>query len=211
MVVGRKFVARVRSINRFQFLVNIQILISKYSRYFANVCILNVEIFASTLALTSELCNASSGICYHQQRLAMCKKSTGWLFQPTRPHVLELTVADRTDGPDVRLPSFSGCPRLSRYSLSCLSLHRTAKEETSCGSGSIFRVRRCNKKQSSQRGVDIADGTDGHVAFVESTIASQPYCTTPRPFLYLFLRRLRFRFIVTTRPNGICISKFVNC
>jgi len=137
--------------------------------------------------------------------------STGWLFQPTRPHVLELTVADRTDGPDVRLPSFSGCPRLSRYSLSCLSLHRTTKEETSCGSGSIFRVRRCNKKQSSQRGVDIADGTDGHVAFVESTIASQPYCTTPRPFLYLFLRRLRFRFIVTTRPNGICISKFVNC
>lgn len=83
----------------------------------------------------------------------MCKKSTGWLFQPLRPRVHERTAVDRTDGPDAKLPSFSGRPRLAGFSLSRPSL-RLTKEETSCGSGSIFRVRRCNKKQSSQRGVD---------------------------------------------------------
>lgn len=83
----------------------------------------------------------------------MRKKSTGWVFQPLRPRALERTTADRTDGPDAGLPSLSGRPRLAGSSLSRLSL-RLTKEETSCGSGSIFRVRRCNKKQSSQRGVD---------------------------------------------------------
>lgn len=93
------------------------------------------------------------GYCHQRCTPAMRKKSTGWVFQPLRPRALERTTADRTDGPNAGLPSLSGRPRLAGSSLLRLSL-RLTKEETSCGSGSIFRVRRCNKKQSSQRGVD---------------------------------------------------------
>lgn len=60
------------------------------------------------------------------------------------------TATDRTDGPDAGFPSPRGRSRLAESSLSL----RLTKEETSCDFGSIFRVRRCNKKQSSQRGVD---------------------------------------------------------
>lgn len=73
-------------------------------------------------------------------------------FAPALSNVQPLIERmDRTR--DFRRPADGRFPRLAESSLSRLSL-RLTKEETSCDSGSIFRVRRCNKKQSSQRGVD---------------------------------------------------------
>lgn len=114
---------------------------------------LNLEIIASTLSIGwDRSCDASSGICHHRCTPAVGKKLTGWLFQPLRPGSLEHTVTDRTDGPDAGFPSLSGRPRLAGI-LSFASFSPPG-ERGNCDSGSIFRVRRCNKKQSSQRGVD---------------------------------------------------------
>lgn len=58
------------------------------------------------------------------------------------------------------------------------------KEETSCGSGSIFRVRWCNKKQSSQRGVDRRwRGRPRLVHRVDDRL-SQPLSRDARFFIY---------------------------
>lgn len=64
--------------------------------------------------------------------------------------------ADRPDGLDAGLQRpLIHRPSPSRGILSSTSLVPSdEREETCCGPGSIFRVRRCNKKQSSQRGVD---------------------------------------------------------
>lgn len=79
-------------------------------------------------------------------------------------------------------------PRLARSSLPRLS-PRPMKEETSCGSGSIFRVRWCNKKQSSQRGVDRRwRGRPRLVRWVDNRLSA-----LSRPFLYLSLAVCVFR------------------
>lgn len=137
----------------------------------------------------------------------MRKKSTGWLFQPLRPRALERIATDRTDGPDAELPSLNGRPRLAGSSLSHLSL-RLTKEKTSCGSGSIFRVRRCNKKQSSQRGVDRQwHGRPRRARRIGDRLS----ILSRDARFFIPSSRSHSRFIVTIHPIGTCISRFVNC
>jgi len=75
---------------------------------------------------------------------------------------------------------------------------RGGREKTSCGPGSIFRVRRCNKKQSSQRGVDRR----WRPRRVVDDRLSRPYLAP----VSLFIPRVRLY-----RHDwriGICISNF---
>lgn len=96
-------------------------------------------------------------------------------------------------------------PRGTSSFLARLSDVRPTKEETS--SGSIFRVRRCNKKQSSQRGVDRRwhglPRLVRRLRHVDDRL-SRPYIAQ-RPILYLFRA-----FGLSSRRHsiGICISKF---
>jgi len=136
----------------------------------------------------------------------MCKKSTGWLFQPPRPRALERTATDRTDGPDAGFRRPANVPA-SRNPLFYVFLSVRRKRKLPATPGRSFG---CGGviKNSPVSGAWIADGTDGRVALVELAIASRPY---RRSFLYLFLCRSRSRFIVTVCSIGICISKFVTC
>lgn len=94
-------------------------------------------------------------------------------------------------------------PALARSSLPRPS-PRPMKEETSCGSGSIFRVRWCNKKQSSQRGVDRR--WRGRPRLVRR-VDDQPL--SPRSPVSLFIPCCsRPPFIGIICLIGTCISKF---
>lgn len=81
---------------------------------------------------------------------------------------------------------------------------RPTKEETSSGPGSIFRVRRCNKKQSSQRGVDRRWHTDVSLVVDDDDdvgdLLSRPYIATPVP---LFIPRPVYRHNV---PRLVFVS-----
>lgn len=83
---------------------------------------------------------------------------------------------------------------------------RPIKEETSCGSGSIFRVRWCNKKQSSQRGVDRRwRGRPRLVRRVDDRLSALDRAT---PVSLFIPGCSRPPFIGIICLIGICISKF---